>query len=63
MIKLGKSAGRISTHCGQNNSCVQVASTRPDSVQIADTKDAGRPEVRVTPAAFAAFLEGVKAHG
>jgi len=61
MIKLGATQSKISSHkCGQNNSCVEVASPVADTVLIKDTKRPAGPALRVSPEAFTALLGAVK---
>jgi hypothetical protein len=59
VISLGNAHDRKSSHsCGQNN-CVFVGSDRPDSVRLRDSKVPDVAPVRVSPAAFAAFVRSL----
>jgi hypothetical protein len=49
---------RTSTYT-TNDTCVEVADNDPDTIMIRDTKDRRRRAVRVTPAAWAPFLQHV----
>jgi hypothetical protein len=52
---------RKSTRSGSNGgNCVEVAGNLPGVVAVRDSKDAGGPVLAFEPAAFAAFVDGLK---
>lgn len=58
MIKLGNAEDRKSSYSTHSN-CVFVGSDRPESIRVRDSKVPGGRPVRVSPAAFAAFIRSV----
>ncbi|MEF3112913.1 DUF397 domain-containing protein [Streptomyces chrestomyceticus] len=49
-------AYRKSTHSDPDHECVEVASNRPHTIAIRDSKRPTGPTLHVTPAAWSAFL-------
>ena len=60
MTDTGHLRWRTSTASTNNGTCVEVADL-PDAVLVRDTKDRTRPPFRTTPAAWQAFVQGVRA--
>ncbi|WP_030961762.1 DUF397 domain-containing protein [Streptomyces sp. NRRL S-378] len=51
-----------SSYCGTGEACVHVATTAPDAaVKVARSADPGKDHLTVSPAAWAAFLQAVRA--
>lgn len=62
MIDLAGAAWRKSTRSGgSGGDCVEVAANLPGVVAVRDSKDPAGPVLAVSPPAFRAFAEGVKA--
>jgi hypothetical protein len=51
---------RKSSRSGSSGNCVEVAGNLPGLVAVRDSKDPAGPALAFTPAAWAAFLTGVK---
>jgi hypothetical protein len=53
---------RTSSRSGLNNNCVEVADNLPGRVLVRDSKDQAGPSLTFGPAAWSAFVQGVKRH-
>ncbi|MBW5481508.1 DUF397 domain-containing protein [Streptomyces bambusae] len=49
-----------SSYSGSNSNCVEVAATADGGRAVRDSKDAARPGIHATAAAWTAFLDEVK---
>jgi hypothetical protein len=60
MSEIVPDAWRRSSFSGGGNNCVEVAEG-PSHIQVRDSKNPGGPRLRLTRAAFAAYLDAVAA--
>lgn len=51
---------RKSTYSSQNGACVEVARNLPGVVAVRDSKNPDGPRLLVSPAAWRAFIHGLK---
>lgn len=57
---LSRAAWRMSSHSGQNGSCVEVAGNLPGIVVVRDSKDRDGPVLAIGPAEWRSFTDLVK---
>ncbi|MFC4588196.1 DUF397 domain-containing protein [Sphaerisporangium corydalis] len=60
MTDLTQVRWRRSSFSGSGNNCVEVSRGFPGAVAVRDSKNPTSPVLRVTPAAWRAFVNGVK---
>jgi hypothetical protein len=60
-VDLAQASWHKSSYSGANGDCVEVARNLPGAVAVRDSKDPAGPALVVAPAAWNAFVAGLRA--